>query len=61
MPKIDINLPELILITSTLQLREMELEDSGRILEAEGYKVLRENLHTRFARARVLEETKDPD
>ena len=61
MPKIEITEPELVLITTALQLHAMNLEDCGRIATANVYEVLRRDLHTRFAIARVLEETKDPD
>ena len=61
MPKIDITERELILITSALQLHAMELADVGYHEMAQRYEVLRKDLHDRFAIARVLEETKDPD
>lgn len=61
MPKIDITVDEIIAVTSALQLRAMELDDVGCHEMAQKYESLRKDLHNRFAHARVLEETNDPD
>jgi soluble cytochrome b562 len=61
MPKIELSFDELITITSALDCWADELEDARCTASAKHYKALRNTLHDRFAIARVLEETKDPD